>query len=64
MVEANGVERFGTVGESFDPNFHEAMMSDTSADVSEPTVTKVFQVGYRMEDRVLRAARVGVTDAE
>ena len=55
---------FGAVGEPFDPNFHEAMTSDTSADVAEPTVTAVYQVGYRVKDRVVRPARVGVTDTE
>ncbi len=60
----NGVESFGAVGEVFDPNVHEAMTSDTSADVTEPTVTAVYQVGYRVKDRVIRPARVGVTDAE
>jgi molecular chaperone GrpE len=64
LAEKSGVERFGVEGEPFDPNFHEAMTSDTGPDVTEPTVTKVYQVGYRIGDRVLRAARVGVTDAE
>lgn len=59
-----GVEAFGEPGELFDPNVHEAMTSQTSPDVAEPTVTAVYQVGYRMKDRVLRPARVGVTDAE
>lgn len=59
-----GVEAFGAPGELFDPNVHEAMTSVTSPEVTEPTVTAVYQVGYRMKDRVLRPARVGVTDAE
>lgn len=60
----NGVEAFGEVGEVFDPNVHEAMTSETSAEVTEPTVTAVYQTGYRVGDRVIRPARVGVTDAE
>lgn len=64
LADKSGVERFGAEGEPFDPNFHEAMTSDSGPDVTEPTVTKVYQVGYRIGDRVLRAARVGVTDAE
>ncbi len=60
----NGVESYGEVGEVFDPNVHEAMTSDTSPDVTEPTVSAVYQVGYRVKDRVIRPARVGVTDAE
>jgi molecular chaperone GrpE len=62
IVQKNGVEEFGAVGEAFDPNRHEAMTSDTSAEVTEPTVTLVYQVGYRMKDKILRHARVGVTD--
>lgn len=64
LAEKSGVERFGAEGEPFDPNFQEAMTSNTDPDVTEPTVTHVYQVGYRIGDRVLRAARVGVTDAE
>ena len=40
------------------------MTSDTSAEVTEPTVTAVYQVGYRVKDRVLRPARVAVADSE
>ncbi|MCH9816031.1 MAG: nucleotide exchange factor GrpE [Actinomycetia bacterium] len=64
LAEKNGVEAFGVVGEPFDPNVHDAMTSDTSPEVTEPTVTMVYQVGYRVKDRILRHARVGVTDAE
>mgnify|MGYP000899106313 FL=1 len=60
----NGVVAFGEVGEAFDPTVHEAMTSETGPDVTEPTVTTVYQVVYRLKDRVLRPARVGVTDAE
>jgi len=59
-----GLEAFGAEGEPFDPVVHEAMTSDTSPEVSEPTVTRVYQVGYRIGDRVLRPARVGVTNNE
>jgi molecular chaperone GrpE len=64
FADAAGVEVFGAEGEAFDPNFHEAMTSNVEAGYEEPTVTNVYQVGYRIKDRVLRAARVGVTEAE
>lgn len=64
LAEKSGVEKFGVEGELFDPNFQEAMTSTTAPDVTEPIVSKVYQQGYRMGERVLRAARVGVTDAE
>lgn len=59
-----GLVRFGAEGESFDPHVHEAMTSDNSPEVTEATVTAVYQVGYRLKDQVLRAARVAVTNPE
>ena len=60
-----GLERFGAVGEPFDPSVHEALMH-TEADLGEgvdvTTVTQVLQPGYRQGERVLRAARVAVAD--
>jgi molecular chaperone GrpE len=58
-----GVERYGAEGERFDPAIHEALTHQTSTDVTEPTVSLVLQAGYRMGDRLLRAARVGVIDS-
>jgi molecular chaperone GrpE len=57
-----GLERFGTVGEPFDPNVHEALTHALSADVAEPSCGQVYQPGYRVGDRVLRPARVGVVE--
>src|SRR5207302_10359760 len=54
-----GLERFGTVGEPFDPNVHEALTHSLSADVTEPSCGQVFQPGYRVGARVLRPARGG-----
>ncbi|TDT34539.1 nucleotide exchange factor GrpE [Naumannella halotolerans] len=58
LAEANGLVAFGTQGEAFDPNVHEAMMQTQQSGISEPTVADVLQVGYRLGDRVLRPARV------
>ena len=52
------------VGERFDPQIHEALMHLTSADVSESTATQILQPGYKLKERVLRPARVAVTDPE
>ena len=57
-----GLEKYGTEGEAFDPQIHEALMHDTSADVAVPTATKILQSGYRYKERILRPARVAVTD--
>jgi molecular chaperone GrpE len=60
LVTRLGLERFGTAGEPFDPNIHEALTHEASDEVSEPTVVAVYQPGYRYSDRVLRPARVAV----
>jgi molecular chaperone GrpE len=59
-----GVERYGAVGEEFDPAIHEALMHAHSAEVTVSTVQMVLQPGYRTADRVLRPARVAVVDPE
>ncbi len=59
-----GIERYGEVGEVFDPAVHEALMHGHSAEVDEPTVSQVLQPGYRTAERILRAARVAVVDPE
>ena len=59
-----GLEKFGEAPSNFDPNIHEALMHETSKDVKETTVTKILQPGYKHKERVLRPARVVVTDPE
>ena len=59
-----GLEKFGETSTTFDPNIHEALMHETSLEVKETTVTKILQFGYRYKERVLRPARVVVTDPE
>jgi len=57
-----GLEKYGTDGEAFDPQIHEALIHDTSADVEVPTASKILQPGYKYKERILRPARVSVTD--
>lgn len=59
-LEKIGVVQFGEPGEEFDPNIHEALMQQPSDEVDTATVFLVMQPGYRIGDRVIRAARVGV----
>lgn len=59
-----GLVRYGEVGEEFDPAVHEALLHAASEEVTVATVTQVLQPGYRMDDKVLRPARVGVTSPE
>lgn len=54
--------RFGEKGELFDPALHEALMAVESAEVSEPTIELVLQPGYRLGEKVVRAARVQVAN--
>jgi len=59
-----GWSTYGAAGDEFDPQLHEALMSQPSAEVEEPTVQQVAQPGHRMGERVLRPARVIVAQPE
>lgn len=64
VTEKLGLEQYGEVGSAFDPQIHEALLHATSAEVSVPTASAILQSGYRYKNRVLRPARVAVTDPE
>jgi molecular chaperone GrpE len=55
-----GLKRFDSAGEVFDPNRHEAIMMEKSADAEEPLVAEDFIKGYTLKDRVVRPAKVKV----
>jgi len=59
-----GLAKFSDIDVPFDPNIHEALMHSTSPDVTETSVTQVLQPGFKFKDRVIRPARVAVTDPE
>lgn len=60
-----GLEVFGEVGDPFDPQIHEALMQMPMAgDFEVPTVSAVMQHGVKLNDRVIRPARVGVADPD
>lgn len=61
-VDKLGLERYGTAGEPFDPNVHEALIHSEDDSVTETTCIAVLQPGYRYAGRVLRPARVAVAD--
>ncbi len=63
-TERIGLAKYGTEGDAFDPQIHEALLHDTSADVRTSTATKILQPGYKYKERILRPARVAVTDPE
>ncbi|MCZ2827745.1 nucleotide exchange factor GrpE [Modestobacter sp. VKM Ac-2986] len=64
LLDGLGVVTFGVPGDPFDPALHEAVLSDTSPEVTVPTITTVLRPGFRRGDRVLRTAMVGVTEPE
>jgi len=60
-----GVERFGQLGDAFDPTVHEALMhieAELAVGTEVTTVVQVLQPGYRRGQRLIRAARVAVAD--
>ncbi|GID32598.1 nucleotide exchange factor GrpE [Paractinoplanes brasiliensis] len=59
-----GLVAFGEKGDPFDPNRHEAVAHQTSADVTEPTCVEVMRRGYSLGERLLRPAMVAVADPE
>lgn len=56
-----GVESIATVGEPFDPNFHEAVAVEEKSDTPPNTVTEEMLRGYRIGNRVIRHSMVKVT---
>ncbi|RFT38230.1 nucleotide exchange factor GrpE [Gardnerella vaginalis] len=58
--EKFGVEKFGEKGEEFDPTKHDAILHKPDPDATKDTVDVVVEAGYRIGDRVIRAARVVV----
>ena len=60
-LDLAGVEGIDPLGEVFDPQFMEAMATvSTEISEEEGKVSEVFQKGYRLEDKLLRVARVSV----
>lgn len=58
--EKFGVEKFGKKGEDFDPTKHDAILHRPDPQATKETVDAVVEAGYRIGDRVVRAARVVV----
>ena len=62
IFTALGVEIFGTVGDAFDPNLHNAVMHIDSDELEENTLSQVFQKGFKIGDKVVRFAMVQVAN--
>ncbi|WP_159619933.1 nucleotide exchange factor GrpE [Arthrobacter zhaoguopingii] len=63
-LKAYELTRIDETGVAFDPNIHEALIQQPSADVQADSVSQVLRAGYRKGDRVLRAAQVIVAVPE
>jgi molecular chaperone GrpE len=57
----HGVKKLEPLGEKFDPNFHQAMFEAPNEELPAGTVAQVVQSGWRIGDRVLRPAMVGIS---
>ncbi|MEL6752267.1 MAG: nucleotide exchange factor GrpE [Pseudomonadota bacterium] len=59
-LDKAGVTKFNPQGEKFDPNLHQAMFEMPNPDLPNNSVAQVVQEGYKIGERVLRPAMVGV----
>ncbi len=61
-----GLEQYGEIGDSFDPEIHEALAHrervETDSDAEGQICVEIYQPGYRFKDRVVRPARVVVAE--
>lgn len=62
ILSSMGVESFGAVGESFDPNFHNGVMHIEDDSFDENVIVDVFMKGYKIGDKVIRPATVKVAN--
>jgi molecular chaperone GrpE len=60
VLTESGLEEVDATGQAFDPNFHEAVSQQESADVPEGNVLQQLRKGYKLRDRLLRPATVVV----
>jgi len=64
IFSRNGIERFDPSGEKFDPTMHEAMFEVPDPENESGIIVHLVEPGYRINDRILRPARVGVSKSE
>ena len=62
VLERAGVSEIKCLGEDFDPNFHNAVMTEDSTEYESGKVTEVLQKGYILNSRVVRPAMVKVAN--
>lgn len=57
-----GLVTFGEKGDPFDPHVHEALLHAHAEGIDGPTCVEILQPGYKVDDRILRPARVAVAE--
>lgn len=63
VLRRHGITRIEAQGQPFDPNLHQAVVQQPTAEMPPQTVAAVLEQGYRLHDRVLRPAQVAVAVA-
>jgi molecular chaperone GrpE len=64
VFNRHGIKRLETVGQKFDPNYHQAIYEVPTSEKPPGIVMQEMQAGYAVGDRCLRPAMVGVSKAE
>lgn len=59
-LEKAGVKEIEALGEDFDPNVHNAVMTEQTDEYEDGMISKVMQKGYKLNDRVVRPSMVAV----
>ncbi len=62
VLKNNGLEKVEALGEIFDPNVHEAMAQQPAEGKEDQEIIQVFQHGYKLNGRLLRAAKVVIAN--
>ena len=62
ILNSLGVEIFGNIGDTFDPNIHNAVMHTEDENFGENTISQVFQKGFKMGEKIVRFAMVQVAN--
>ncbi|MCL1952888.1 MAG: nucleotide exchange factor GrpE [Oscillospiraceae bacterium] len=62
VFTAEGAESYGEPGEPFDPTLHNAVTHTENPDLGENVIAEVYTRGYRLKDRIIREAVVGVAN--
>ena len=61
LLEKHGIQQINPINEKFDPLFHEALFEAESDEHEPGFVTQVIEIGYSIDKRLIRAAKVGVS---